>query len=512
MAGSRPTSWTFSSRTLIAGAMVVAESAWVSLLVNAAVNGSPGPHVHLPFLVFAIPAVTAAAVSAASGRLGWRWWWQGAVLAPAVVAGAAVTAGLTSLLTRSGSFWPVAVQPWTATGHPAAVTAGASWFVAGLAWARGTWLGIAPPSLRQAAWSVGLGGAAFVGVFAGRADVHSTAFRAATGPAGWLLFVAFPFATAAVALIREHDLEVQVLLRARSQPGTVWLTVLAAPMVGVALVALLLAVIVGPVAPVAGRAAARVGAAIWWVVTTAFDALGRLLPGGHAHPAVLHTQPAPPPSAPALPPPAHTTALPSPIVWQILAGVVVVGLIVVIIRYVRPSWPARWRRRDVADDEERDSVFTWRHLASQLLNVLRGLLGRLRRPPHRGGRDPATLTVADEPGGAETVRQAYRRMLIAARTSGSARAATETTRELEDRLSRGPAESAAGALSGLTTLYDAVRYGELETADAARDDAVTQADMVSLALARTASPEPPSSPAPGPPVGRSRRPTPPSGP
>src|SRR5580704_5726877 len=216
MAGNRPTSWTFSSRTLIAGALVVAESAWVSLLVNAAVNGSPGPHVHLPFLALAIPAVAAAAVSAASGRLGWRWWWQGAVLAPAVVAGAAVTAGLTSSLTRSGSFWRVAVQPWTADGHPAAVAAGAAWFVAGLAWARGTWLGIAPPTLRQAAWSVGLGGAAFLGVFAGRADVHSTAFRAATGPAGWLLFVAFPFATAAVALIHEHDLEAQVLLRARS--------------------------------------------------------------------------------------------------------------------------------------------------------------------------------------------------------------------------------------------------------------------------------------------------------
>src|SRR5579872_6853519 len=141
MAGSTATSWSFSSRTLIAGALVVAESTWVSLLVNAAVNASPGPHVHLAFVVLAVPALVAVGAGAASGRLGWRWWWQGLVLVPAVVLGAAVSAGLTAALTPSGSFWRVATQPWSATGHPAAVTAGAAWFVAGLAWARGAGLG-----------------------------------------------------------------------------------------------------------------------------------------------------------------------------------------------------------------------------------------------------------------------------------------------------------------------------------------------------------------------------------
>src|ERR1019366_8924742 len=108
MVGSNKTSGTFPSRVIIPAATVVAEATWISLLVNAAVNTSLGPYVDLPFVVLAVPAVMAAVVGAGSGRLGWRWWWRWAVLAPVILAGAAVTAGLISELTRSGSWWQVA--------------------------------------------------------------------------------------------------------------------------------------------------------------------------------------------------------------------------------------------------------------------------------------------------------------------------------------------------------------------------------------------------------------------
>jgi len=498
--------------------MVIAESTWVSLLVNAVVNGSTGPHVRLPFPVLAVPAVAAVAVGATGARVGRRWWWQAAVLIPAVVASAAVSAGIIGSLTRSGSPWRVGTQPWTAAGHPAAVTAGAAWFVAGLAWIRGAWLGVAPPSLRHAGWSVGLGGAAFLGIFAGRAEAHAAAFRAATGPAGWLLFVGFPFAAAAVALVREHDLEVQVLLHARSQPGGIWLTVLALPMLGVALVALVLAVVGGPVAPVVGRAAARAAEAIWWLVAAAAAALGRLLPGARTRPATTPAVPVGPPVK-APPPPGHTAAVLPPVVWQVLAAVALVGLVVAIARFVRPHWRRRWSPEGVTDTGEHDSVFTWAHLLSQVLGGIRALLNRLRRRP--GGAGVPVAPMAPEDGaGPETVRHAYRRMLAAARASGSARSATETTRELAGRLASGPAVSAAGPLGGLTATYDAVRYGELEPAEQARAHATAQADLVSAALAPPGSgpadgvsgtrgrPGAPAGPGRRPP-GRRRRPTPP---
>jgi hypothetical protein len=483
MAGKTKTSWTFPSRVIIPAAIVLAEATWVSLLVNAVVNTSKGPHVDLPFLGLAVPAVVAAAVGAWSGRLGWRWWWRWAVLVPLAVAGAAATAGLISELTRGGSFWQVATQPWSASGHRYAVIAGAAWFVAGLAWCRGVWLGAAPPSFRQTAWSVALGGAAFVGVFAGRTDAHAPAFRAATGPAWWLLFVGFPFATAALALVRQHDLEEQVLWRARSPLGAVWLTVLAAPMLAVALVAVVVAVTVGPAAPVVGRGVARGGGVVGRAVAAGARALWDLLPsGGAGRPA----EPLPPPSGPgpvARPPlqPSHGTLHVPPLVWQLLVAVFVVALVALAVRYLRPIGRLKTRPPDNTEDDERDSVFSWRHLAAQLLASLRHLRLRRRRSPRPSIPSmPAPVDSVD----AESVRHAYRRMLTAARASGHPRAATETTRELEARLSRGPAAAAAGSLAGLTVLYDTVRYQEVDAGEALRRNAALQADTVSAELSR----------------------------
>ena len=473
---------------------MLAEATWVSFLVNAAVNASKGPHVYLPFLVF---GSWRAVVGAAA--LGARP--QPAALgvasrdhAPLAVAGAALSAGVISELTRAGSFWQVTTQPWSASGHRAAVIAGVAWFVATLAWGRGS--GWAPRRPRSAttAWSVALAGAAFLSVFAGRADAHVPAFRAATGPAGWLLFVGFPFATAALALVRQQDLEEQVLARAGSPLGAVWFTVLAVPMAAVALVALVVAVTVGPAAPIVGRGVARGAGVVGRAVAAAAGALWDLLPlGGARTPAA----PVPAPSGPGpvtRPPlPSHGTLHIPPLVWQILVAVFVVALVVVAVRYLRPIGPLKGTPPDATEDDDHDSVFSWRHLAAQIRDGLLTLFRRLRRRRSIRPSIPPMPAPAD-PVDAESVRHAYRRMLAAARAAGHARAATETTRELEARLSAGPAAAAAVSLSDLTFLYDTVRYQERDAGEPARRDATLQADTVSTELRRVRVNQPPGAP------------------
>jgi Domain of unknown function (DUF4129) len=487
MTGSTTTSWTFVSRVTIPAVMVTAEATWFSLLVNGVVNTSRGPHVSLPFLALALPAVAATAVSACSGRPGWRRWQQGIALVVVVLACAMVTAGLISLLTRSGSFWRVATQPWTADGQRAAVTAGAVWFFSACAWIRGTWLGVKLPSLRHAAWSFGLGAVAFIGIIVGRADAHTGAFRSVTGPTGWLLFVWFVFAVVAAALVRQRDFEQQFLDHSGSRPSSVWFTVLAVPMLAVALVALLLAVIVGPGAPVIGRIVARGAWALWWVLwwvlTHTFGSLWHLVRHGHSTTSTRHVR-LTPHSAPR---PLHfTPGHVPPIAAEVVSGVIIVVLVILAVRYLRPHRRLRMDaadRADLAEDEERDSVFTWHHFVTQLWRGVRALLSRFRRNRinrHAApGAQPAPI-LSD--AGLETVRHAYRRMLKAARSSGQGRSGAETTGEFRGRLSRGPAVSAGNALAELTDIYEAARYGELEITEPARQHAVAMADSIHSAL------------------------------
>jgi hypothetical protein len=265
------------------------------------------------------------------------------------------------------------------------------------------------------------------------------------------------------------------------------LTVLVAPMLAVALVAVVVAVTIGPAAPVVGRGVARGASVVARAVSAAARALWDLLPsGGHGTPVA----PLPPPSGPgpvARPPiqPNHGTLHVPPLVWQILVAVFVVALVVLAVRYLRPIGRLKNRPPNIKEDDERDSVFSWRHLGAQLLAALRRL--RLRR--RRSARPSIPpIPAPPDPAGAECVRHAYRRMLTAARASGHARAATETTRELEARLSRGPAAAAAGSLAGLTVLYDTVRYQEVDAGEAARRDAAVQADTVSAELTRVERP------------------------
>jgi hypothetical protein len=234
MTGSNSTSLSSLNRVFIPAALILAETTWAAPLLNAAVNSSDGPHPHLPFLAIATPAVLAAALVGATALLRWRWWWRSVLVAVIVALGLTATAASVSGLSPSGAeWWRVAIQPWTVDGHPAAVVAGVAWFIAVLVWGRGLWVGIGNPVFSQVVWSMGLGACAFIGIFARRSGSDAGQFRDLTGSAGWLLFLWFPLINAVIALVRQRDLEKQVLLRPNSRPSNAWLLILGAPMAAI---------------------------------------------------------------------------------------------------------------------------------------------------------------------------------------------------------------------------------------------------------------------------------------
>lgn len=510
--GERGRSLTFSPKVIAPAAVVivVAEATWASLLLAAFANASFGGHVSLPFLALALPGAVAVAIGTAGVRRGKRRRRLPLLTALAVV-GAALTAGVIGELTRSGWFLRVAVHPWTASGHRLVVTAAAAWAAAVLAWGRGIWLGADAPSFKHTAWSVGLGGVTFIGIIVGRADGHHTPFSAATGATGWLLLVWFLFAAMALALIRERDLEQEILHRSQSRPDREWLTVLGGPVLAVALLALFIAVALGPAASAIGHLLALAGGAIAWLIGAIAHGISSLVHPTHSHShghagklAKTHHHKPTTPRHSRQKPDLHQKTTHRRIghnsvtAWLAIAVAIPLTFVFLALVYLLPQKRKRKRRRplltDIAEDEERDSVFTWRHLASQLRNALRALLRQLRglrrirllrrrrNASAQSAAGSSAIGPTDDYTGPETVRRAYRRMLITARVSGSARAPAETTGELRGRLSDGPAADAAGALAELTALYDAARYGELEIDEPARVNAVDQADAVSSTL------------------------------
>ncbi|HLY81522.1 MAG TPA: DUF4129 domain-containing protein, partial [Acidimicrobiales bacterium] len=168
--------------------------------------------------------------------------------------------------------------------------------------------------------------------------------------------------------------------------------------------------------------------------------------------------------------------------------------IVLIARLLRPFWP-HWSPRSDPVDEERGSVFTWQHLAAQLRAALRALLAGLRWRRRRGGVGVAATAPEAVLSGAagDTVRQSYRRLLVAARRSGAGRSPSETTRELERRLvtSFGFGEAGAVPLRELTDLYDHVRYAEAPAGQQSERLAQSHADAVIPLLPPALPPGPP---------------------
>jgi hypothetical protein len=466
----------------------------VSLLATSSWNSGHGPQVHLPFLGFAVPAVAAVAMTAATARLRWRGWQRALVIAAIVVVGAAVTAGCLSELSVGGSVWRVAVRPWDSQGHRAAVVAGAAWFVAIMVWTRGTWLGTVRPSFRHAAWSAGLSAIAFIGIFAGRAPRRDVSFRATTSDAGALLLVFFLLTGTVLALIRQREIEREVLHGSSAGPGFGWLGVLAVPLALIAGLSLLVAVGGGPLVRLAGRAALVVVRAIGWVLAK----LWHLVPGsGHGRTAQQPLRSIRAPSPVVHPPLRHAADVPM-VVWEVVGALSVAAVIWLALRYLRPHWLRRSRDGSSEVDEERDSVFTWSHLFGQLQLALLRLLGRLRQMWRRKQAAPDT-TPRFGSGGVwldsfEDIRAAYRRVLIVARQSESPRAAAETAREFERRLSHAfdssSDEDSSASLHVLTLLYQRVRYGHARLSNHEFESGQTAADVVIAQLEGLSSTEP----------------------
>jgi Domain of unknown function (DUF4129) len=457
----------------------------VSLLVNSSWNSGHGPHVHLPFLSFAIPAVAAVTAVATTARLGWRRWPRSLLIAVIAIIGAMITAGCLSELSVTGSAWRAAVQPWSSQGHRLAEAAGAAWFVAIVVWTRGTWLGTVRPSFRHAAWSASLSAIAFVGIFAGRAPHRDVIFRATTSDAGALLVLCFLLTGTALALIRQREIEREVLYGSSAGPGFRWLGVLVVPLALIAGVSLLVAVGGGPLVRLIGRAVLVVVRAVRWV----FTKLGHLVSGGgQKRPAPAPLRPTRSPSPVAHAPLRLSGSVPI-VVWAVVGALIVAAVVWLVIRYVRPRWLRRTHSESSDVDEERDSVFTWSHLIEQLHLAVSRMLDRLRHLWRRKETArPTTPGVALE--GAtlnpfEDIRTAYRQVLVVARQRQSARGAAETAREFDHRLSPVLFNSAESdpstSLHVLTSLYQRVRYGddrlddpELESGHAAADAVIAQ--------------------------------------
>src|SRR4051795_10683015 len=116
MTGPRDRAWTSLHRVAVPALWAAADATWAAVWIGAAANTSATFRMHLPYFAFAVPAVVAAVISGWTGRFGWHLWRRVLMLAPIVVVGAAVTAGALSEGSVDGSFWRVAIHPWTWVG------------------------------------------------------------------------------------------------------------------------------------------------------------------------------------------------------------------------------------------------------------------------------------------------------------------------------------------------------------------------------------------------------------
>lgn len=481
MTGSDARAWSWLHSVVVPVVLAAVEATWVSAWIGALARLGPHVRADVPFLALAVPGGAAALLAGLSGRLRWRTWQRTALVLGVALVGTAVAAGTIAAIDLHAGFAAVSLHPWTVSARVPGTGAALAWFIASLAWARGTWLAWEELTFDHALLSVGAAALAFVLLFVVGALRHGSSLHRASGPAAVLLLVFFPGAVAVVALVHERDLERRALRQPGPGPSMAWLAALAVPMAVVAALAVLVAFLLGPLAPAIGRGVRR--AALWLASLVADLArwLARLVHTGHLRPG----KPALRGGGGGL---SHVAvAVHVPLwIWMVLAGLGVAGagaalyLLLRMVLGIRRN-PRRPRRAVVRPaSEQRDSVFSWGHLLDQLRHIATRLLGRFRRSP--AGPGPAPGRAADSVAAARSVRQHYRELLGAASAAGHARRAHETPLELERRLDALELGDATPALAALTSLYDRARYGDEPGSSTDVEDAGRQVAAVIASL------------------------------
>ena len=529
MTGETKTSWTWLHRVVVPAILAAVGATWVSTWLAALVHVGTRP-ARLSYPLVAAPVVVAVTATAVARRVVPEGSWQAARAALssgprtlrrslhrsarvattlaggsagselgslasigwvgsvtlAWVAAVALTAGLVSSALGPAGWLVAATHPWNLRGAGPTGAADLGWFVAIGSWVVGTWL-----SRREVDEQRGLRwnatAAAALTLFFLVAALHGGQLRHLAGGAAALLLVAFPGAAATLALVHQRDLERRILHRAAAPPGPVWLAALGGPMAALAGVAVLAALLVGPLAPVIGHGLHQV---FDWVI----GAIVALLRGVRGHPQVRKPTEVPPPAAVGTRHYLATRRGASPL-WvtvlldSVIGAALLAALAAVAARVLRwyrgrrahPSVPT-----EPETEVESDSVFSWSHLFRQLRDALSRRRPRLRlsiRHPRPSSTDPSPPTApTPEPTGG-SIRAEYRRLLVAAAAAGKARARAETPLELAARLASPRSEPAASApgradrsgaasveipsepagatdeLGQLTEMYDEVRYG-----------------------------------------------------
>ena len=439
------------------------EATWLSLALSTLVNGTKGAtHVSLPYLALALPMVAAAASSWWLGQrnmASWRRWL--AVVGVAVI-GMAVTAGLVSGLSAPSAIGRVMTDPFALAGSRRAAVAGAAWALAIIAWGRGTWLGSVRVRLTDTVVSLTIGGGVFVLLVLVAHSSKSPALRQAIGAPGLLLCAFLIFGALSVALINRQEVEEATTVPRPSGATVTWLTVLAVPVLAVALIGLVVTAAVGPVAPEIGRGVASAANAVGGAVSAAATWLWHLVAGQPRH--VARRVVKLPPEAARHPVPAKASL----IRIVLLVAVVAVGLWE--LRRLSPhlwQWVRTRTRRapgDRVDDGTRERRSWNFHLGSPL-TWGRHLLARLRQRLGRaGGPTVASEGARRPPAPLAPVRRSYRHVLADLARRGHGRAPTETVRELEARLRAWQPEVGAD-LATLSALYERTRYSSGQPSD-----------------------------------------------
>jgi hypothetical protein len=439
------------------------EATWLSLSLSTLVNGSKGAtHVSLPYLALALPMVVAAAGAWWLGQRDmapWRRWLTVAVVA---VVGMAVTAGVVSALSAPSAIGRAMTDPFALAGSHQAAVAGGAWALAIIAWGRGTWLGSARVRLTDTVVSLSIGAGVFVLLVLVAHNSKTPAIRQAIGAPGLLLCTFLILGALSVALINRQEVEEATTVPRPSGATLTWLTVLAVPVLAVALIGLVVTAAVGPVAPEIGRGVASAANAVGGALAAAAAWLWHLVAGHPRHVA---------PRVVKLPPGAAPHKVPtkvSPLRIVILVALVAIGLWE--LRRFSPRllrWVGTRTRRtpgDRVDDQTRERRSWNFHLGSPL-SWGRHLLARLRRRLGRaGGPAEAGAGARSVPAPLAPVRRSYRQVLADLARRGQGRAPTETVRELETRLRAWKPEVGAD-LATLSALYERNRYSTAQPTD-----------------------------------------------